>query len=278
MPTRITRRRFLAIGSSVAAGTLASAMRPADSDQVSVTRASVRVPGLPASLEGTRVAQVSDLHLYDGVHDVAAEVLHLVAQERLDLIVLTGDQWDSTEGSRSLAHWLQSLPTGVPVVGVLGNHEYWSGTTAAQAERIHERAGAALLVNRAETFVLNGAVLTFVGLDDLRAGRPDPGAATRAATPGVPQIWLVHEPGHVDLVEWPVGSEPTLILSGHTHGGQIRLPGVPPVLPWGSGRYLAGWYQTSAGPMYVSRGLGTVGIRTRFRCPPELPIFTLEAA
>ncbi len=275
MPSRITRRRFLAIGTSVAAGTLAAGL-PADSSRVSVTRLRVRVPGLPASLDGTRIAQVSDLHLYDGVHDAAAEVLRLVALEQPDLIVLTGDQWDHMEGSRSLAHWMQSLPAGVPVVGVLGNHEYWSGTTAAQAERIHERADAALLVNRAETCAVNGAALTIVGLDDLRAGQPDPEAAIRAAVPGVPQVWLIHEPGHVDFLAWPEGSAPALILSGHTHGGQIRLPGVPPVLPWGSGRYLAGWYQTGAGPMYVSRGLGTIGIRTRFRCPPELPVFTLN--
>ncbi|TFG53522.1 MAG: metallophosphoesterase [Gemmatimonadales bacterium] len=278
MPSRITRRRFLAIGTTVAAGTLVPSLGPAESNRVSLTRHRVRVPGLPSSLDRMRIAQVSDLHLYDGVHPVADDVLALLDRERPDLVVLTGDQWDRMEGSRTLSHWLRSLPGSLPVIAVLGNHEYWAGTTTAQAERIHEQAGAALLVNRAETCAINGAALTIVGLDDLRAGQPDAMTAAGAALPGVPQIWLIHEPGHVDLVEWPDAAEPALILSGHTHGGQIRLPGVPPVLPWGSGSYLAGWYRTSAGPMYVSRGVGSIGIRTRFRCPPELPIFTLEAA
>ena len=278
MPTRITRRRFLAIGTTVVAGTLVPSVGWRDSDRVSVSRHRVRIPGLPRSLDGMRIAQVSDLHLYDGVHPVADDVAALLDRERPDLVVLTGDQWDRMEGSRTLSHWLQSLPGGLPAVAVLGNHEYWAGASTAQAERIHERAGVALLVNRAETYAVNGAALTLVGLDDLRAGRPDAIAAAQAALPGVPQIWLIHEPGHVDVMEWPEEAEPALILSGHTHGGQIRLPGVPPVLPWGAGGYLAGWYQTGAGPMYVSRGIGSVGLRTRFRCPPELPIFTLQAA
>lgn len=224
-----------------------------------------------------RVAQVSDLHLYNGVHPVADEVLALLDREGPDLVVLTGDQWDQSEGSRTLGSWLRSLPTGSPAVAVVGNHEYWAGADVAQAERIHDRAGVSLLVNQAETFAVNGAAVTLVGLDDLRAGRPDATTAVRGALPGIPQIWLIHEPGQVDLLDWPEGAEPALILSGHTHGGQIRIPGVPPVLPWGSGGYLAGWYRTAAAPMYVSRGIGSIGIRTRFRCPPELPIFTLRA-
>jgi predicted MPP superfamily phosphohydrolase len=278
LPTRITRRRFLAISTTVAAGSLVPAVEWRDPNRVSISQHRVPITGLPLSLGGMRIAQVSDLHLYDGVHPVADEVLAQLDRERPDLVVLTGDQWDRSEGSRTLPNWLRSLPIGLPAVAVVGNHEYWSGANTAQAERIHERAGVSLLVNRAETFAVNGAALTLVGLDDLRAGRPDAIAAAEAALPGVPQIWLIHEPGHVDAMQWPEGAEPALILSGHTHGGQIRLPGVPPVLPLGAGGYLAGWYQTSAGPMYVSRGVGSVGIRTRFRCPPELPIFTLEVA
>ena len=80
-----------------------------------------------------------------------------------------------------------------------------------------------------------------------------------------------------DLV--PAGvPRPALLLSGHTHGGQIRLPGVPAFTPPGSGRYVAGWYLDPPAPLYVSRGIGTADIRARFRCPPELPVFRLLPA
>ena len=67
-----------------------------------------------------------------------------------------------------------------------------------------------------------------------------------------------------------------MILSGHTHGGQIRLPGLTLYTPPGSGRYVSGWYRDTLAPLYVSRGIGTATIRMRFFCPPELPVFTLR--
>src|SRR2546430_12988376 len=69
---------------------------------------------------------------------------------------------------------------------------------------------------------------------------------------------------------------PAAVLSGHTHGGQMRLPFYTPYTPYGSGRFVAGWYRDTLAPLYVSRGIGTVGIPARLFCPPELPIFTLR--
>jgi hypothetical protein len=68
-----------------------------------------------------------------------------------------------------------------------------------------------------------------------------------------------------------------IMLAGHTHGGQVRIPLLPPVKPVGAGRFLEGWYRDTFAPLYVSRGVGTTGIPVRFRCPAELPIFTLRA-
>jgi predicted MPP superfamily phosphohydrolase len=68
-----------------------------------------------------------------------------------------------------------------------------------------------------------------------------------------------------------------VLLAGHTHGGQIRIPLLPPVKPVGAGRFLEGWYRDTVVPLYVSRGVGTTGIPARFRCAAELPIFTLKA-
>jgi len=74
-----------------------------------------------------------------------------------------------------------------------------------------------------------------------------------------------------------VAPRPAAILAGHTHGGQIRLPFYTPYVPYGSGRFVAGWYKDTVAPLYVARGVGTVGIHARLFCPPELPVFTLSA-
>jgi predicted MPP superfamily phosphohydrolase len=112
----------------------------------------------------------------------------------------------------------------------------------------------------------------------MRYGKTDAAAAARGLDPVVPQIWLLHEPAQLDGAAWPDGPPPLLTLAGHTHGGQIRCPGVPPILPQGSGRYLAGLYQTRRGPFYVSRGVGAATPRMRVLCPAELPIFELRRA
>jgi hypothetical protein len=97
-------------------------------------------------------------------------------------------------------------------------------------------------------------------------------------TPGSTEIWLVHAPIFAEKPPEGVTARPAVLLAGHTHGGQIRLPLLPPLKPVGAGRFLEGWYRDTFAPLYVSRGVGTTGIQARFRCPAELPIFTLRAA
>ncbi len=275
----LSRRHFIAAGIMTAA---AVSIPFADADatnRVRVTRIPLFVPGLPASLTGTTIAQVSDLHLFESEpHAAARHALQVLHREHPDLVVLTGDQWDRRPGAHALEQWLQALPGGVPVVAVLGNHEYSSGVSMKEATQIHSRGGAELLVNRSTTLTLRGGRIQLAGLDDLRHGKTDAAAAARGLDPDLPQIWLLHEPGQLDRAAWPDGPLPLLTLAGHTHGGQIRCPGVPPILPQGSGRYLAGHYQTQRGAFYVSRGVGTATPRMRLLCPAELPIFELQPA
>jgi predicted MPP superfamily phosphohydrolase len=122
------------------------------------------------------------------------------------------------------------------------------------------------------------AALTVVGIDDPVAGEPDVAAAVREVDAAHPAIWVLHAPGFVDGVPRGRFPQPAAILTGHTHGGQIRLPFYTPYTPTGSGRFVEGWYRDTLAPLYVSRGIGTVAIPARFWCPPELPIFTLRAA
>lgn len=276
--TTISRRHFLAAGATALATAALPMAEARATDRVSESAYDVFVPGLPQALAGVRVAQVSDLHLYAGVHAAAAHALSVIDRARPDLIVLTGDQWDRVPGAHAFPAWLRQLPAGVPVLAVLGNHEFSTGFSASQAERVHRAGGAQLLVNESTTVSVHGERLAVVGLDDYRYGRADVTRALHAAPPGVPQLWLQHEPEQMDATRWPREVHAALVLGGHTHGGQVRLPGAPALTPRGSGRYLAGWYDSPVGRYYVSRGVGTSGLRLRMWCAAEVPVFTLRAA
>jgi predicted MPP superfamily phosphohydrolase len=132
------------------------------------------------------------------------------------------------------------------------------------------------LCNEHAVIERDGARLAIVGLDDAVRGRPDVARATEGLAPGEARIWLAHAPGFAPLL--PRAAQPALVLSGHTHGGQIVLPFLPAPTPRGSGPFLAGRYEVPAGELYVSRGVGTSGLRARVNCPAELPVLTLRCA
>ena len=89
-------------------------------------------------------------------------------------------------------------------------------------------------------------------------------------------VWVLHAPAYVDRISVGSVPRPAAIISGHTHGGQVRLPFYAPYTPYGSGRFVAGWYRDTLAPLYVSRGIGTVSLPVRLFCPPELAVFTLR--
>ena len=282
-PRPITRRRFV-VTSAIAAASAAIPFAAAEAeDDVRVTRLPLLVPNLPAGLEGATIAQVTDLHLYQPEpHPAALRALAILERVRPDLLVLTGDQWDHAAGAGGYVRWLQARPKGLPALAVLGNHEYAVGQGSRTdviraAERIHRRGEAELLVNRCHAVTVRQASLTVVGLDDLRHGQPRPALPGQVLDPAEPQLWLFHEPGQADLPGWSRSAAPFLMLAGHTHGGQIRLPLLPPVTPSGSGPYVAGLYRTVRGPLYVSRGVGGSGPRIRYRCPAEVALFELRS-
>ncbi|HJR49751.1 MAG TPA: metallophosphoesterase [Gemmatimonadales bacterium] len=280
----ITRRRFIATSAMAAVAAAIPVVEAEAEDDVRVTRLPVFVPNLPAALAGITIAHVTDLHIYETEpHPAARRALVILERERPDLLVVTGDQWDHRAGVRGYEAWLRARPKGLPAVAVLGNHEYALGRgtpldIARAARKVHARGEAELLVNETRLIPLRGSHLRVFGLDDLRHGDPRPDVFEPLLDPAEPQLWLFHEPGQADRPGWPRAAVPCLMLAGHTHGGQIRLPLVPAVTPSGSGRYVAGLYATSLGPLYVSRGVGASGPRLRYRCPAEVALFELRPA
>jgi predicted MPP superfamily phosphohydrolase len=273
---KISRRRFLA-GVGAAGAALAADAFGYEAHRVLVSRHDVRVGGLPGSLDGLRIAQVSDVHL-PGNQLAARTTLEHLDRERPDIVILTGDMTESAGALSQVRDFASDARGPLATVALLGNWEYRAGVQGAAARETYRRAGVDLLVNATKTIDVGGTPLSLVGLDDAVAGQPDLMEARRSAISGATEIWLIHSPIFAENPPVGVAARPIMVLAGHTHGGQIRLPLVPPVKPVGAGRFLEGWYHDTFAPLYVSRGVGTTGIPARFRCPAELPIFTLRAA
>jgi hypothetical protein len=273
---KITRRRFLA-GFGAAGAAIGADAFGLEAHRVLVSRHDVRVAGLPAGLSGLRIAQVSDLHL-PGNQLAARAALEHLHRERPEVVILNGDMTESAQAMTEVRDFAAEARGSLGTVAVLGNWEYRAGAVGDVAREAYRQAKVDLLVNQSRTLDVGGVPLALVGLDDVLMGRPDLRQARNAVAPGCPEIWAVHEPTFADIPPAGTVARPVMLLAGHTHGGQIRIPFLPPVKPLGAGRYLEGWYRDTFAPLYVSRGVGTTGIPARFRCPAELPIFTLRAA
>jgi predicted MPP superfamily phosphohydrolase len=244
---------------------------------VLVSRHQVPLPGLPAALDGVRIAQVSDVHL-PANRAAADRTLALLEAERPEIVLLTGDQCETRSAVDELVEFVRAARGSVATVAILGNWDYRGGMIGSLARQAYERAGATLLVNQHAVIAVGGASLAFVGLDDMLSSSPNAAPALAELPLEIPTIWTIHEPAFADYLTPAPAQKPGLVLSGHTHGGQIRIPALPAFTPPGSGRFLAGWYDSTLGRLYVSRGIGTADVRARFRCPPELPIFTVRCS
>src|SRR5919109_224331 len=188
-----------------------------------------------------RVVHLTDLHLR-GIHSFESGVAAMTTQLEPDVIVFTGDSIDRRDGIGVLDDFLGLLVPDTPKYAVLGNWDYWSGASVAEIRQVYERHRCRLLINETIVHDADGRQLRLTGADDLVAGRPD--VATASVTgDGVPHILLAHCPAYREHAERAAGGRFDCMLSGHTHGGQIRLFGFAPVLPRGSGGYVSGWYR-----------------------------------
>jgi predicted MPP superfamily phosphohydrolase len=230
---------------------------------IEVTHHVVRAP-VAAPL---RIAHLTDLHT-TGVGRREESMLALVEAEHPDLIVVTGDCVTDPIDYEGVGAVLSRLSAPLGVWVVRGN---WEVARPIRDENaFFTGAGAHYLKNAAARARDDVWV---VGLDDLLAGRPDPDRAFKDVPPGAFSIALFHSPALFDAI----AGRCTLAFAGHTHGGQVCVPGFgAPYLPGGCGPYLAGWYELNGSRMYVSRGVGCTAIQVRFWCRPEIAIYDVE--
>jgi predicted MPP superfamily phosphohydrolase len=226
--------------------------------------------GQAASAERLRILQVSDLHVR-GIGTLERQLLERLHESQADLIVITGDSIDRAPSLPLLDTLLGEFPRSPRVLAILGNWEYRSGVSPEQFSRTYARHGIELLVNRSIEMEHHGQRIRITGLDDILSSKPNAATAISDGRPLNHHLVLTHCPIVRDTLGLPSEHPASLVLSGHTHGGQVAPFGVATILPHGCGRYVAGWYRDDGGPpLYVSRGIGTSGLPIRIGATPEL--------
>jgi len=238
----------------------------------------VPIPGLLPELDGYRIALVTDLHRGPVVPaSWLARVADRAAELAPDLVALGGDFVSHVKRDLDgLASVLARFRARDGVVAVLGNHDHWVGPDAVSA--VLERAGVTLLTNRHVLVRRGAATLAVAGVDDFTHGATRPDEALAGVTPEIPRILLSHNP---DLIEYlPAGLRVDVMLSGHTHNGQLHFPLLGPLLVPSQfgGRYMHGLKRVGETWLYVSAGVGTAAIPMRWGNPPELPVIRLQKA
>ena len=270
-PRRINRRRLLA-GASLAAAVVPLGVAI---DGVAITPrrlvTSTHTCGAASGVDPLRILQVSDLHVH-GIGTLEQQLLEGLHGARADLIVLTGDAIDRAASLPALDTLLAEFPTGPRRLAILGNWEYRCGVDLRDLKTTYERHGVELLVNRSVEFDHRGRSVRITGLDDIVGGRPDAAFALASVRPLDEHLVLAHCPITRDALAMPPDHPVSLVLSGHTHGGQVAPFGLATILPRGCGRYVAGWYRDDGPPMYVSRGIGTSLFPVRIGATPELVV------
>lgn len=286
-PEKLSRRKFLA-GSGIAAAALAGLGLYANEisrHELDIAERDFFLRNLPPAFEGFRIVQFSDIHLDEYMEDFfLEEVVERVNRLNPDLVLVTGDF--VSRGPMPMSVCLAAAGRCAEILrrlecpqrfGILGNHDVMVGPSFV---RNHMQAnGLPLLVNENVRIERGGQHILLAGLDDVSQGKPDLGRTVPAAV-DCPVLLMCHEPDYADTIaQHERGALVDLIFSGHTHGGQVRIPGLPPMeLPPHGKIYVEGHFVVGKSQLYVNRGVGTVGLPFRLNCPPEITVGTLRRA
>ena len=278
----MNRRRFLQLAGALAGSTLGGMVAGAYANQIEprhlvLERRTIRLPRLTPALDGFQIALMSDHHLFPFTpRELLEQAVEQANALHSDLILLGGDYvCTDVESIRELAPILGRLNAKYGVFATLGNYDCWLKPDLICVQLAAQ--SIEVLVNRGLHVGPSAGRLFLVGLDSVCTGAPDPIQAFAGYREGDIVLALVHEPD----------SFPTLVrltpvdvqLSGHSHGGQVRIPALGPVVlpPWGR-IYHTGLYELDGHFVYTGRGLGMVELPLRFNCPPELTDIILHKA
>lgn len=278
----ITRRKFIRLAATAGVAALAADTTLLEPNRPRIVRKEIALRRWPARLEGFTVALLSDFHYdpYFSVHPLRSAI-GMVNGLRPDLIVLTGDfvsvPWfgDPAAGASAAepcAQLLRQMQAPHGLWAVMGNHDAFTDPDRVTSSL--RAAGIRVVSNQSAPIERDGARFWLGGVDDVLGLTADLDATLHNVPADEASILLAHEPDYADHVaRYPVD----LQLSGHSHGGQVRVPLLRPLyLPEMARKYIWGLYKIGGLTLYTNPGLGTVGVPVRMNCPPEITLLTLR--
>jgi predicted MPP superfamily phosphohydrolase len=253
---KMTRRKFL----GMTAMAVSAALGAAHARFIEPTYLRVTNFRLPRGRGDCRFVHFTDFH-HKGDVDYAADMVRTINDLKPEFVCFTGDVVEQARFAPEALRFIQQIQA--PVYGSPGNHDYWSHVSFPEFERAFAATGGAWLVDRSIVLPEHDLELVGMALRGIHAFGP-PKAGRR--------ILLMHYPAMAGQLHEHTFD---LILAGHSHGGQVRLPFVGPlIVPHGVGPYNLGYYDTPGGPLYVNAGIGTYRIPIRLNCRPEITVIT----
>lgn len=247
-----------------------------DRDDFEIVNLDVPVAGLDPLFTGYRIVHISDIHMG---HWMTAErlagVVGLVNEQQPDLVAITGDfvSYVLDDIAEAMVLGLSSLRAKDAVVAVLGNHDHW--LSASSVRELLDRSGVITLTNHHHGVRRGEAILHVAGVDDVIVGEERLDQLLESLPPTGTALLLCHEPDFADVSA--ASGRFALQLSGHSHGSQIVLPRVGPIIRGHYfKRYPIGSYDVNGMTLHTNRGLGTHVLRVRVNCPPEITVITLQ--
>ncbi len=275
----LNRRDFLKLLGIIAVGGSTAIVggyeygKQVEAKQLVVEHVQIQANNIKTALEGFKIVQLSDFHLYPYTQlDFVQEAVTITNSLQPDLIVLTGDYvLQTAEAIFEIAPVLASLNAKYGVFSILGNHDLWTDAEIVRLGLKEQRLP--LLENEGIGLTVNGENVYLAGVDDGWGGQPDLSLALAKMPSEALTILLAHEPDLAD--QFSMNPRVSIQLSGHSHGGQVRLPLIgAPILPYLGQKYDQGLYKVKDMWLYTTRGIGLI-TPIRINCPPEITEITL---
>lgn len=279
----ITRRKFIGLAAATGVAAIGADSTILEPNRPRIVRREIALRRWPERLQSFTIALLSDFHYdpYFSIHPLRAAI-GMVNGLRPDLIVLTGDfvslplfkknDHEAAANAEPCAQVLREMQARHGLWAVMGNHDVFTDpdhvTSALESE------GIKVLGNRSVPIEADGGRFWLAGVDDVLGRSADLQRSLQGIPADEATVLLAHEPDYADYVaRYPVD----LQLSGHSHGGQVRIPFVPVFyLPEMAKKYVLGLYNIGPLTLYTNAGLGTVAVPVRWRCPPEITFLTLR--
>lgn len=246
----------------------------AEANSITVEKIRINLKRLPKALDGFRLVHLSDIHHspFTSLEHIS-RVVEIANHLKPDMFVLTGDYVShETEYIAPVAEVLARLRSEFGTFACLGNHDHW--TDAELVTHLFRGEGINVLVNEGLRFETRGAGFWLAGVDDLMVGKTDVRASLRGSRENEFKLLLAHNP---QIIRRAARYGVDLMLSGHTHGGQVKLRDEEKrILP--RRRLTSGLHRRQNTQIYITRGIGTVVLPVRYQCPPEISLIEMRSA